>query len=140
MSTGDPGMFNRYAYTFNDPVNMTDPTGMIGDGNKKTREASESHFDRHNRGYDNEVRVYRNGKIYRTIDRAKFDHKTGTLTGVELKASAVKNQQKRAERQRMRGKRSAALGGVERARTSIQSSKDMRMIIETRGGGRYAIR
>ncbi len=27
MQTGNPGMFNRYAYTFNDPVNGIDPTG-----------------------------------------------------------------------------------------------------------------
>ena len=27
MDTGNPGMFNRYAYTFNDPVNMVDPDG-----------------------------------------------------------------------------------------------------------------
>jgi len=27
MQTGDPRFFNRYAYTFNDPVNLTDPTG-----------------------------------------------------------------------------------------------------------------
>lgn len=27
MSTGDPRMFNRYAYAFNDPVNLTDPDG-----------------------------------------------------------------------------------------------------------------
>ena len=28
FSAGGPGYFNRYAYTMNDPVNMTDPTGM----------------------------------------------------------------------------------------------------------------
>jgi len=27
MDTGHPGMFNRYAYTFNDPMNLIDPTG-----------------------------------------------------------------------------------------------------------------
>jgi len=27
MDTGHPGMFNRYAYTINDPINMTDPDG-----------------------------------------------------------------------------------------------------------------
>ncbi|MEP1230093.1 MAG: putative toxin [Litorimonas sp.] len=27
LDTGHPAMFNRYAYTFNDPVNLTDPTG-----------------------------------------------------------------------------------------------------------------
>ncbi len=27
MDTGNPGMFNRYAYTFNNPVNMIDPNG-----------------------------------------------------------------------------------------------------------------
>jgi len=27
MDSGNPGSFNRYAYTFNDPVNKTDPTG-----------------------------------------------------------------------------------------------------------------
>jgi len=27
MSSGDPRFFNRYAYTFNDPVNLTDPDG-----------------------------------------------------------------------------------------------------------------
>ena len=27
FSTNAPGMFNRYAYTLNDPVNMTDPDG-----------------------------------------------------------------------------------------------------------------
>ena len=26
----NPGYFNRYAYTFNDPVNLIDPTGMCG--------------------------------------------------------------------------------------------------------------
>ncbi len=30
LETGDPAMFNRYAYTFNDPVNMIDPDGLIG--------------------------------------------------------------------------------------------------------------
>jgi len=30
METGDPRMFNRYAYTFNDPINHTDPDGEIG--------------------------------------------------------------------------------------------------------------
>lgn len=28
MDTGHPSMFNRYAYTFNDPVNMIDPDGL----------------------------------------------------------------------------------------------------------------
>lgn len=28
LETGDPRMFNRYAYAFNDPVNLTDPTGQ----------------------------------------------------------------------------------------------------------------
>ena len=28
MQTGEPGMFNRYAYTFNNPVNLVDPLGM----------------------------------------------------------------------------------------------------------------
>lgn len=32
-SGGDPGYFNRYAYTFNDPVNFTDPTGMCASEN-----------------------------------------------------------------------------------------------------------
>lgn len=27
METGKPGMFNRYAYTLNDPVNKVDPDG-----------------------------------------------------------------------------------------------------------------
>ena len=27
MDTGNPSQFNRYAYTFNDPVNLTDPDG-----------------------------------------------------------------------------------------------------------------
>jgi hypothetical protein len=27
MDTGNPSFFNRYAYTFNDPVNLTDPDG-----------------------------------------------------------------------------------------------------------------
>ncbi|WP_416878459.1 RHS repeat domain-containing protein [Litorimonas sp.] len=31
METGEPGMFNRYAYVFNDPVNGADSTGMICD-------------------------------------------------------------------------------------------------------------
>ena len=29
MDTGSPAMFNRYAYTFNDPVNMIDPDGRV---------------------------------------------------------------------------------------------------------------
>ena len=28
--TGDPRLFNRYAYTFNDPINHTDPDGELG--------------------------------------------------------------------------------------------------------------
>ena len=28
MDVGHPGAFNRYAYSLNDPVNWTDPTGM----------------------------------------------------------------------------------------------------------------
>ncbi len=28
VETGRPGQFNRYAYTWNDPINKTDPTGM----------------------------------------------------------------------------------------------------------------
>ena len=30
FSPGQPQMFNRYSYTLNDPVNMTDPDGKIG--------------------------------------------------------------------------------------------------------------
>ncbi|CAM9913636.1 unnamed protein product, partial [Chrysoparadoxa australica] len=30
FASGGPGYFNRYAYTFNDPVNYTDPTGEFG--------------------------------------------------------------------------------------------------------------
>lgn len=33
MDSGDPGYFNRYAYTFNDPINLTDPTGMCASEN-----------------------------------------------------------------------------------------------------------
>ena len=28
LDTGNPGMFNRYAYTYNNPVNLVDPFGM----------------------------------------------------------------------------------------------------------------
>ena len=31
MDTGNPNFFNRYAYTFNDPINLTDPTGMCAE-------------------------------------------------------------------------------------------------------------
>lgn len=30
MDTGNPGMFNRYAYVENDPINMIDPFGLCG--------------------------------------------------------------------------------------------------------------
>ncbi|MCF6291783.1 MAG: RHS repeat-associated core domain-containing protein [Robiginitomaculum sp.] len=30
FSAERPGMFNRYTYTYNDPINFTDPTGMVG--------------------------------------------------------------------------------------------------------------
>lgn len=34
METGAPGMFNRYAYTMNNPVNLIDPDGqqVVQDG------------------------------------------------------------------------------------------------------------
>ena len=31
MDTGNPEMFGRYSYTYNDPVNMVDPTGEAGE-------------------------------------------------------------------------------------------------------------
>ena len=31
LDTGNPNFFNRYAYTFNDPVNLTDPDGRKPD-------------------------------------------------------------------------------------------------------------
>ncbi len=33
MDSGDPGYFNRYAYVLNDPINLTDPTGMCASEN-----------------------------------------------------------------------------------------------------------
>ena len=29
LDTGEPAMFNRFAYTFNDPINLTDPDGRL---------------------------------------------------------------------------------------------------------------
>jgi len=34
METGNPNFFNRYAYTFNDPINLTDPSGMCAEDGK----------------------------------------------------------------------------------------------------------
>ena len=30
MDTGNPAMFNRYAYCYDDPINCTDPDGEFG--------------------------------------------------------------------------------------------------------------
>ncbi|WP_427454737.1 RHS repeat-associated core domain-containing protein [Litorimonas sp. WD9-15] len=34
LDTGNPNFFNRYAYTFNDPINLTDPSGMCAEDGK----------------------------------------------------------------------------------------------------------
>jgi uncharacterized protein RhaS with RHS repeats len=46
FSPNAPGMFSRYAYTLNDPVNMTDPTGEEpGDRFETEEEAVDDFFD-----------------------------------------------------------------------------------------------
>ncbi|MDB2439306.1 RHS repeat-associated core domain-containing protein [Hellea sp.] len=40
MDTGNPGMFNRYAYTWNDPVNLTDPDGRNPGIDRRADQAS----------------------------------------------------------------------------------------------------
>jgi len=49
MDTGmNPGMFNRYAYTYNDPVNMIDPTGMAGCSDMVGQDLSGTCFEARN--------------------------------------------------------------------------------------------
>lgn len=50
MQTGDPRVFNRYSYAFNDPTNLTDPTGMLPPEGTVSGELASGHSLKHAQG------------------------------------------------------------------------------------------